>query len=215
MIVRDKYGIIIQHPVDANSCADSLSRTAIMAICGSGRDERLLAEFVDTEGEPVRHPYTKPFCYYKGNDTGMSRDQMTCLMSAFAYLKQYPVRAEAVRRRHWLFVNKDFLAPDIKWIYAKAANHWSQYLWCLVGIPWAFLGVVWASTVDTEHELNQLICECAAAGTWLLKLLCKWHPDWQRNVEAYWGARPEDHGYWRGQPEIAEAIVKFVKGRTS
>lgn len=206
-IVRDQHHIIIQHdykdplnPIGWDG-GDSISRTGIMAMCHSPVDQFLLrSAFFKENGEVVRHPYDKDPRWRDYKET--SRDQIVCAAAGYWFL------AEKIRKRHWAFVNKDILMPDVKWHLASCAIHWSRFLWAIPGIPLLFLSVLWAAYVQPQHELNQLLCMCVKTSKWHLKLLCKLHPDWEKNVNEYWWT---GHGTWRNQKEIADALIQKVE----
>jgi hypothetical protein len=205
---RDRHSIIIQHnyqqPDDETQWdgGDSISRTGIMAMCGSERDQlNMVSQFWKSNGEIVRHPYQPVWNEYKE----MSRDQLVCAVAGM-----YSKQAETVRKRHWLMINKDLLAPDVKLHLALCANHWSKYLWGILGFPWLILSILWSCYVTPNHELNQILCQCVKAGKPFLWLLCKLHPNWKKNVMEYWGVEKHMHGFWRDQEEIADTMIAFV-----
>ena len=208
---RDKHKIIIQHnykdPENKSQYdgGDSISRTGIMAMCGSERDQlNMVSQYWKTNGEIVRHPYQPVWNEYKE----MSRDQLVCAVAGM-----FKKQAETVRKRHWFLINKDLLAPDVKLHLALCADHWSKYAWGIIGYPWLILSILWSCYVTPNHELNQIICQCVKAGRPFLKLLCKLHPNWIKNLNDYWGVDQNSHGFWRNQPEIAFEIIKYVENK--
>lgn len=208
-MIRDRHHIIIQHnykePSDESQYdgGDSISRTGIMAMCGSERDQlNMVIQYWKTNGEIVRHPYQPVWNEYRE----MSRDQLVC--AAAGMNKR---QAETVRKRHWLFINKDFLAPDVKLHLAICADHWSKHTWGIIGYPWLILSILWSCYVTPNHELNQIMCMCIRAGRTYVKLLCKLHPNWILNINEYWGTYSWAHGHWRDQKEIAAALISRVE----
>jgi hypothetical protein len=49
------------------------------------------------------------------------------------------------------------------------------------------------------------------AGKVFVKLVCKLHPDFEKNILDYYGANPGSHGEWRQCGEIGIAFVKKIK----
>jgi hypothetical protein len=212
-LIRDRHNIIIQHVyTDPTNEAyydggDSISRTGIMALCGSKLDSTIMEmDYRTTNGEIVRHPYDKDPRWKDYKET--SRDQLVC-----AVVGMNKEAAEKVRKRHNLmFINKDFLAPDVMLHLALCADHWSKHLWGIIGYPWLMLSIFWSTKIKPDHELNQIFCQCVIAGPKYLQKLINMHPNWRINLEDYWGKYPNtSHGYWRAQPEIAEAMIKFAE----
>ncbi len=211
-IVRDRYKIIIQHDFKdpSNEAAydggDSICRTGIMALCDSNIDKTTLeTDYWTPSGEFVRHPYDKDPRWRNYKES--SRDQLVC---AIAGMNKYQAK-KVLHRHRWMRINKDFLAPDVMLHMTLCAEE-KSLLWSVLGYPWLVLSIMWSCYVTPKHELNQIICQCLKAGKFFLRLLCDHHPDWKRNIEAYWGVRQTDHGYWRDQQEIAYAIIKKVEG---
>lgn len=223
MIQRDELGFILQHipdfenqtwKFDANSPGDTISRTAINAIGGVKQDQDLLAKFEISPGRFARHPYTKPWNSYADRKYGASRDQRTCYMAALKIFGKKEV-AERIRKKTWFFVVNDLLLPDLKFLDALAADHWSKYLWSIVGIPNVIGSILWSCYVTPKKEINQMACEALAVGRWAIMLLVLCHPDWKANIEDYFGVCNErnnfnPHGKWRDQPEIAKAFIHTI-----
>lgn len=210
-LIRDRFGIIIQHnfkqPEDQSQYdgGDSISRTGIMALCGSHKDAVTMeTDYWTPSGEFVRHPYDKDPRWRNYKES--SRDQLVC---AVAGMNKY--QAKKVLERHkWMRINKDFLAPDVM-LHMHICAEEKSWFWSLIGYPWLMLSVLWSCYVTPKHELNQIICQCIKAGKFFLQFLCDHHPDWKENLEAYWGVESYNHGYWRNQPEIAYCLIGKVE----
>ena len=206
---RDKFGIIIQHdfqdPENATKYdgGDSISRTGIMAMCGSDLDyiNLNIRYFPNDKGEIVRHPFQHPWELY----SEMSRDQLVCAAAGMA-----KVPAEKVRHRHrFMHINQDILAPDVMWFLAICAGHWSRFYFAIPGTMWLILSILWSCYVKPNHELNQILCVCARTHVFFLRMLCENHPDWKKNINEYWWT---GHGHWRDQKPIADALIRHIGG---
>jgi hypothetical protein len=230
MIVRDQYGIVLQQPVDINSADDSLARDSIMAFSGDANSIEALKHWESMGGKPARHPYTYPSNKYEGvdGDRRTTRDQLIPYVNALNKLGKYDL-AEQVRKEHGFLVNKDPIAPDLKWMIAKAAKHPSQYLWMIPGFVFVIFSIFWSALVDpyimvpirkalkaifpkkdintNEHELNQVFCETETLGRGFTRAIQILHPNWKRNLEDYWGVHPASHGAWRQMPELAVMFI--------
>lgn len=212
-MIRDEWGFILQVPtLDPD---DSPVRNGMLALAGSEFDQNVMPGFVLEDGSCIRHPYST----IKRDDNlclndpkANSRDQLIVTVAGL-WAGDEVFLLEKIRSRYWININKDILSPTHKWFIAKAANHWSQYLWAIPGFIFLSLDIFWHGFLNPGHELNQIIAICSVMGDEWLKTLCKIHPNWQRNVEDYFGVHPWSHGYWRGQPEIAYAVIKYVNSR--
>jgi hypothetical protein len=204
MIVTDEFGLIGQHrPDEPNNPEypdyyDSCMRTSIAVICGLIEDKNILYHFMDREYRCIRHPkYTHDLT---------SRDQLIPLLAAFA-LARRPLTVQTILDNYSMFINKDFLGmPDIQWFFRKCEGDDS---FSHIGDITLRLSIHYAAKCDPDHELNQLILICAVCGDDYLKLLCKSHPDWRKNLRTYYG----DDNNFRFQPELAEAFIAWVEKR--
>ncbi len=195
MIKRDKHGIICQH--DPNVLGymdggDSASRTGLLALCGSAIDAGLLAEFYDLNAGLVRHPYQEQW----DDVTKTSRDQLVMWASG---------RSKAVvaaQQRYNFFVNKDFLAPDVRGHLRRCAGLKPT----LLQQGWLTLSIWWQSRRPDE-ECNQLLSMCIVAGPGPLRLFNRLVPNWRQNVMEYWGGYP-----FRDQKEIGKLLIERAEG---
>jgi hypothetical protein len=207
-MIRDAHGFIVQQPeMDGD---DSPVRNGLMAISGSVLDQELVCQFVLADGSIIRHPHQT----IRGNNDPKesSRDQLIVLVAAL-YAADEVFLLDKIRSRYWLNINKDILSPSHKLFIATAARHWSRYLWAIPGYPMLVLDILWHSIINPGHELNQILSMCSVMGKGWISLVCRLHHDWQRNIEDYFGVHPTSHGKWRGQPEIAFALIKYISSR--
>lgn len=192
MVVRDKYGIIVQQP-DMDG-GDSASRTGIMALCGSQQDYDLLPLFVSVSGL-VRHPYQAQWADAKLT----SRDQLVCFSavggSAALYAKSY-------------FINKDFLAPDVRLYLHRCAGIVPSPFLELGGRAMLFISILYNAFVTPNSEQNQLACICIIMGPFWIGILNKLHPELEHNITNYWSG-------WRDQAEIGETFNRYIKEKVN
>lgn len=207
-MIRDEWGFILQEPeMDGD---DSPVRNGLMALSGSLLDQTLMPFFVLGDGSCIRHPFQSK----RGNNMpeANSRDQLI-LTVAGLWAGDEIFYLRSIRSHYGLFINKDFLSPSHQLFMSTAAKHWSRFIWALPGALFMALDIFWHMTLGKKHELNQMIAICSVMGSFWLKLLTKCCPWWERNIEDYFGAYPESHGFWRNQPEIAQNLIKYVKTR--
>lgn len=221
MIVRDQYGIICQHNRDYPDYldqGDSAARTGLMAMCESPQDLHNITEFL-TFGKDglklVRHPHQ-----LKWNDSALtSRDQ---LIQWAAGTRGAELACYWIARTYatsW-FINKDFLAPDVRlYLYkcAEGCGPWeasthhpyvsnkAPFYIKLLGYPLMFLSILWSCYATPNEEQNKMIAMCSIYGRNWLRLLVRLHPSIVNNLNTYWGGHP-----WRDQPEIAEALINYI-----
>lgn len=189
MITRDEHGIIVQHP--SMDGGDSLSRTGIMALCGSEQDREKIPFFEAKGAVLVRHPYQS-----KWNDPNKtSRDQIVC--AAASGLLKVPAWNYARTGK----VNKDFLMPAVRLYLYKCAGSEAPLWIRTLGKVNLFIDLVWNTKIKPNDEMNQFACICIVMGPWWCDKLLSWHPDVIGNINGYWGN-------WRNQPEIGAALIR-------
>lgn len=203
MIVRDQYDIIVQHPTMDGG--DSASRTGMMALCGTWIDQKNLTSFMTnyTYQSLVRHPRQD----YWSMPTQTSRDQLVCWAAGVSSLPYHKGMLRWCIEKFYAgssFINKDYLAPDVRLYLYKCAGIDAPLLIRLLGWPLFLLSFIWNTKVKPSDEQNQFICICIVMGKWWTKRLYKWHPDLEKNLRDYWGG-------WRDQMEIADTIIKKIK----
>lgn len=208
MLVRDSYGVIVQHNRDFpeyTDAGDSLSRTALMAMCESERDHEMLYTFViQDENFKVkglaRHPKDP-----KWSDVNLtSRDQIICLCGVRYMtprlkdtLAQYAYKGS---------VNKDILLPHHRLVILESCFLKAGFVNNVIGRIYLFFHILYNSWIVPSSEQNQTIAMLAAMPHWWLKLFCKLHPDIRANLREYWNGYP-----WRDQPELSDAIIKWLE----
>lgn len=189
MITRDEHGIIVQHPTMDGG--DSLSRTGIMALCGSEIDTEKLPFFEQKGAVLVRHPYQTEWA----EPSFTSRDQVVC--AASSGILKVPAWNYARKGK----VNKDFLTPSVRFYLYKASGTKAPLWIRALGKLNLFIDLIWNTKIKPNAEMNQFACICIVMGPWWADKLCSWHPDIIGNIMGYWNS-------WRGQPEIAEALIR-------
>lgn len=202
MIVRDMYGIIIQHRPDDKTYADggdSARATGLMAFAGSELDVQKLDEFVQDTGDIVRHPYQPE--YFLRELT--SRDQVICFVACG---KTPELKKAALYYAKQGKVNKDILSPMlIDYLYDRAgriAPWWIRWL-AAIERP---LAMLWNTKIKPDHEMNQFICVCAAKSNAMIQELYDKHPDLFKNIRDYFNG-------WRNQEELGKHLINAVKIR--
>jgi hypothetical protein len=193
MIKRDLYGIIVQHnkhDASYGDGGDSLCRTGIMALCGSGIDKNVLWLFSTMNGM-VRHPFQKEW----RSEVETSRDQIVCGLASG------DLPSSALRYAKSGKVNKDWLDPSVRLYLYKIAGK-KPPLWIKsLGWPWLYLSLLWNTKIKPDHEMNQFACICIVMGKWWSKKLIEKHPDIYKNIMEYWSG-------WRDQEEIGWALLR-------
>jgi len=209
MLTRDSLNIIVQPGKEDptwQDAGDSLARTGIMAMCGSEIDKENLSKFINDDNLLVRHPTqtTNTGTHPHNDPRSVSRDQLIGYAAGLLHIKR-PTRAHAVVHYYaskW-FVNKDFLAPDVRLMLYKASGYAVPLHIYALGYPMAFLTLLWHCFIRPDEEKNQAICQMSVLGPWWLGKLLKWHPDLGGNLVLYWGG-------WRDQIEIADELWKYI-----
>lgn len=196
MIQRDEHGIICQFQQDSDGSTrldggDSLSRESMMAISGSEEDIKLLPLFITSDGLLCRHPYQTQWA---GSHLS-SRDQIVCALMTGQFPEQAKYYVETGR------VNKDFLDWGVRWAICEVYGFEKPFLVKHLGPTNLKLSMFWNTKIDPDHEQNQFVCICIVMGPWWAKKLIDWHPNIEANIMGYWDS-------WRGQREIADALIR-------
>lgn len=201
MIVRDKFGIIVQHP-DMDE-GDSASRTGIMALCGSHEDQELLWLFTHNLTF-VRHPFAEKW----NKASQLSRDQLVCIAAGTTTKKSLLLKETCLAYANKWFCNKDFLDPGVRLFLYKCARAKAPWHIRLLGPIFLRLSILWTCLHEKE-ELNQLLCICIVMQGKYLTRLYEWHPSSYKNVMDYWGG-------WRDQAEIGSKLYgEFIRRYTN
>lgn len=217
MIIRDKYGIIVQHdktnPLYKDG-GDSAARTGIATMVGLVNYNWLgIQAFEVGNGILVRHPIQAPY----NNPNSFSRDQLLQFVGGLRDVKMAKRIFWSRVRAGFLAQNKldidlkpkkwydrDILTPSHMGHLLRAAQIYWLYPLLVISYAWLLIDILWSTKVMPYQESNQIICMCSVAGKWALKLYCWLHPDFRAPIKKYWGE-------WRDQAEIGDAIIKFIE----
>jgi len=75
---------------------------------------------------------------------------------------------------------------------------------------WLWLDVYYGCFFNPTQESNQLIAMMKVhPSKAYLKFWCKWNKQWANSIRNYWS---ENEGAWRGEPELAELMIKTIEG---
>jgi len=197
MIIRDAYGVIVQHDKTDKSYldgGDSCARTGIMS--GSGSKENVVQFIISSE--VVRHPYQVKF--NKPKDT--SRDNVVQFF--FSNENDEKFRKSAHKYAESWFINKDFLSPSVRLYFYKKADYGTPAHIFVLGYLDLFLSTLWNGLIETESEKQQFTAICITMGPFWIKFFNKLHPNLEKNITEYYSG-------WRDQPEIAVALISKMK----
>jgi hypothetical protein len=184
MIVRDSYGLIIQHRKDDPSYqdgGDTAARTGIMSMCGSQIDSDNMLLFKNM----VRHPYQDEW----SDESKSSRDQLI----QFCAGENCQSIAEKYKSK-W-FINKDFLDPAVRLYLHKRSGKKVPFHIKLFGFPFMLATLFWSTKIRPNEEINQALCMMIRMGPWWTRMFLAMHPGVFLNLREYWGK-------WRDQGEI-------------
>jgi len=219
MVIRDDLGIILQHPIDANSGGDSSRTTGLMSLFGSTIDQQIvhLFEVPNKSGLLTRHP-----SHYSNNC--FTRDQAICLLAGIwksgnyqlarrvfwshakrgffcqNYMEQFANAKTRVRENKGFF-GRDPLSPSHIGYLIICARLWFLYPFLLIAFPWFLIDLWYFTRIAPRQEQNQIVCMAKVYGC--LKLWAKWHPNWEGSFLSYFGG-------WRDQIEIAFFINRAI-----
>lgn len=216
MLKRDKNGFICQHdPNDPNYMdgGDTARITGLMALLDSMPDQLLLPQFEVSPGEYTRHPRQAPW----NNPGNFTRDQLTCYVAGlwkagrhdiakralYGVLKR-GLRAQNVEKdypgtKKTFPDGADFIGPDVLWHLILCAKAYHLYIFAPIGYFFQFLSLLYNVTLGADKEQNQFYCMARVSG--LEKLYKALYPNFNKNMESYWGG-------WRDQMEVASEIQK-------
>jgi hypothetical protein len=214
MIVRDQWGIIIQHPVSKSSGGDSARSTGLMALFGSTEDLNLIKEFEVPKGSGLltRHPWDY-------TDDCFTRDQALPLIAGLWAAKEF----EITKRVFWSHAKRGFFCQNYRTQFTRVNKGFfgrdplspshighlilcAKMYWLYPILPfcylWLFFDILWATKVKPDMEQNQLISMLVVYDMlWLWAWL---HPAWQKPILSYWCG-------WRDQCQIAEFMIKGIE----
>lgn len=220
MIVRDEFGIIMQHPLDKNSGGDSARACGIMALCGSQQDLGVMWKFEKPllSGYLSRHPV-----HYQTDN--FTRDQLLCTIAGIHsagqiklakrvfwshakrlffcqnYREQFPDKT-GLRRNKGFFGRDPLAFSHIGHLILCAEIFWLYPFVFLLGLPWLICETIYHAKCTPRAEPNQLISMLKKYDMiWLWVYL---HPNWRTCVLNYWTG-------WRDQKEIANQIIYSIE----
>lgn len=216
-IIRDRNGIIMQHPLDKNSGGDSASRVGMMALCDSLVDQNCLLKFEKPKGSGLltRHPdFYSTDCF--------TRDQLICFVGGLWRRNDKEAKSLA-RRIFWShlkrgffcqnqltqferndkgFFGRDPLGPQHIGHLIIGADLWWLNWFLFLSYPILIIDIIYATKVNPRIEQNQIISMCFTHGLlWLWVFL---HPNWQGSIKTYFNG-------WRDQPEIAQELIFTIE----
>jgi len=164
-----------------------------------------LFDYVSKEFDNIklfRHPKEKNL---PGNK--YSRDQLIPFAAGLSKAHQMPQYSDTLHRIiTYKPENGDWLSPSHKNHLFICAGFKPSF----VGDLWLWLDVLWSCFIDPMAESNQLICMMKThPNKAYLKFWCKWNKQWANSIRNYWS---ENEGAWRGEPELAELMIKTIEG---
>lgn len=189
------------YPVEqgASDSQDSARLIGVLAVFGYPIDKLKYSDYINHGSGPyyLRHPK-------EGNLPGhaYSRDQLICYAAG--------LKALNLDYLHWSYYkpdNGDWLSPSQKSFIERISK---GYKGTIAGNLWLWLDVLWSCFIDPLAEPNQLICLMKLhPNKAYLKFWCKWNKKWKDSILNYWS---ENEGAWRGEPELAELMIKTIEG---
>lgn len=184
-MIFDKLGL--PRDTGATDWNDSARLAGIMVLFNYSDADKINLELYIKNDVYTRHPEESTYNF--------SRDQAVCLMSGL-----FKSDNEAFVNADYITGN-DFLSPSvlghIKRCQAEKAS-WLQN-------QWLKLDIMYNGLFTPRAEQNQLMCMCVVAGPEYVSMYKRWNNQWQKAVTDYWCG-------WRGEPELAEHIIKTLNG---
>jgi len=151
-----------------------------------------ISKYVISYGQYCRHP--KEFIYKQ------SRDQTVPLFAGL-----FVDGLNHLVDSNYSPPSGDWISPSVRGHFKRCAGlkaNWFQDLWL-------WLDVLWSCFIDPMAESNQLICLMKVhPNKAYLKFWCKWNKKWKNSIKNYWC---ENEGAWRGEPELAEIMIKTIE----
>lgn len=192
MIVRDNLGIIGQQQDDGSiDFGDGCFKSCMANIAGLNYCS--VMHFQEADGRIVRHPTDLKW----SNPDLTSRDQLIPWLASCWFNGCTGFVFRALRNYQWR-INKDLLIdPSIRWFMRRCSGD-KNHSW--LGEKFLRLNIWYAG--KTDHELNQLVAICLVLV--YIKELCASVPDWEKRLHDYWSG-------WRGQKEVADALILRIK----
>ena len=228
-IVKDKFGIVVQHdPNDPKygDGGDSARSMGIMALVGDVKAQYSLVNFVLPTGHGVRHPFQEE---NNNNDhRNFTRDQLLPLMAGLSMRKDFVMFP---RKLFWSYAKRGFLGQNSHdqqgnekpWYRGRDLMHPGHigfmiqaarlyWLYPLLLLTWPFLilEILFHVVFTRKRESNQLLSMLLVSGTPFLVLYTLLDHEWKTHVLNYWSGYP-----FRDQAEIGDLLVEVVSRRVS
>lgn len=174
---------------------DSSRLAGVMALVGyyPNGDLDLSKYVIQEKGKTVyaRHPKERIYDF--------SRDQALCLVAGlYAQGLHYLVNLDYVD-------GIDIFTPANRGHFKRCAGKKANWL----EDAWLWFDVWRAAKFQKLKESNQLICQMVVADKKYVKYWLKNNDQWRKSILDYWS---EGAGYWRGEPELAAHMIKFLEG---
>jgi hypothetical protein len=201
----------------ATDFADSARLAGLMVVFGHpGMDPALIAEYVINGNQGTRFPYEDPTGNKSSNNPkSFTRDQLMCLSAGLAKAGRQDIclkLLEAAKTRNCRAQNTEADVPGSTKKFPDGADlltpsHMNQLRICsgakptITGKALLILDICFNGLFTPMSEPNQLICMCVMAGPKYVKLLRKMNKRLDAAIREYWSG-------WRGEPELAELIIK-------
>lgn len=184
------------YPVDFGSTdgADSARLAGIMWVANHPQKPFLRDYVYHDNNGPVyrRHPV-------EGNKYKISRDQIAPLFAGL-YLSNF----QDIVNPNYNPPNGDYISPSVRGHFKRCSGEPDTWLERM----WLYLDVVYSAIIDPLAESNQLICMLMVADVRYLRMWCELNDEWEISITKYWNG-------WRGEPELAELMIKTIKEKIS
>lgn len=168
----------------------------------------VMPNYLDKYNNVVRSNQSNIFFDKCFNPTTTSRDQIIPLVAGLHKQNMNGITMiikEWLKERKWICPNGDILTASQKNHIMICANYEPS----LIGNLWLWLDVLYSCFIDPLAEPNQLICLMKVhPNKAYLKFWCKWNKQWRNSILNYWS---ENEGAWRGEPELAELMIKTIE----
>jgi len=101
---------------------------------------------------------------------------------------------------------RDIMPPSVRGVARIATGEKPRWY----HVFWFKLEIYWHSYIQPLDEPNQIIALCSVYGDEYLKLWTKHNKLWKWSIYRYWS---QLDGAWRGEPELAEHVIKYVESK--
>ena len=145
---------------------------------------------------------------------GMFYDYWRCVNSKYDFSRDQfiPTAAGLIRQGNGYLVKpeyitgRDILPPSVRGMVRIAQGKKPLFYQS----AWLKLEILWHSYIQPLDEPNQIIALCSVYGDEYLKFWTKHNKLWKWSIYRYWS---QLDGAWRGEPELAEHIIKYVESK--